>query len=200
MKRKIVLLVLSFLLVFTPFNTLFTNFDGEVVSAATTVLKRGDNKPAVKQLKLDLARIGFVVSNNPNNSFGPSTERKVKEFQTYYGLTPDGIAGPATQGMINSILNSPLQRGKKSTEAISLKNYLMALGYGNFAGNTSFGPSTERALKNFQRDHGLVVNGIGDPVTLNKIEEILDPGELKWNDNSPAVKLLKVNLAAAMCL
>src|SRR5690625_407323 len=160
----------------------------------SNVLKRGDKNPAVKQLKLDLARIGFVVSKNPNNRFGPSTEQKVKEFQAYYSLTTDGMVGPITRNMINSILNNPLQKGKSNNETITLKQSLMILGYGDFKGNNIFGPSTERALKEFQRDYGLIVNGIGDPVTLNKLErlmkEVENPGELKRGDNHPAVRQL----------
>src|SRR5690625_2001568 len=160
-----------------------------------SVLKRGDNNPAVKELKLDLARLGFVVSNNPNNIFGPTTEKTVKEFQSYYGISPDGVVGSETFGLIESILNSPLQRGRSSPEAVDLKNSLMNLGYGDFVGNENFGPSTERALKAFQADNNLVVNGIGDPVTLRKLEELETPSVLKRGDNNPAVKELKLDLA-----
>src|SRR5690625_2720730 len=160
-----------------------------------SVLKRGDNNPAVKELKLDLARLGFVVSNNPNNIFGPTTEKTVKEFQSYYGISPDGVVGSETFRLIESILNSPLQRGRSSPEAVDLKNSLMNLGYGDFVGNENFGPSTERALKALQADNNLVVNGIGDPVTLRKLEELETPSVLKRGDNNPAVKELKLDLA-----
>src|SRR5690625_7733963 len=114
------------------------------------------------EFKLDLARLLFVVINNPHHIFRPTIEHYATHFRSYYGISPDGVVGSETFRLIESILNSPLQRGRSSPEAVDLKNSLMNLGYGDFVGNENFGPSTERALKKLQKDNGLEGNGVGD--------------------------------------
>jgi len=97
----------------------------------------------------------------------------VKAFQRYYGLSADGVAGKATFTKLSSVVNSPLQNGKKHKDTVKLKKDLETLGYGKFIGNTSYGPSTKKAVEKLQRDHKLVVNGIADEVTLKKIKSLL---------------------------
>ncbi len=54
------------------------------------------NRNDVIQLKLDLAQVGFPVSDNPNDYFGVVTEQSVKAFQRAHGLTVNGIANQQT--------------------------------------------------------------------------------------------------------
>jgi putative chitinase len=58
------------------------------------LLKKGDNNESVKLMQEKLG-ISPAVTN-----FGPKTEEAVKAFQTKNGLTPDGIVGDKTWGMI----------------------------------------------------------------------------------------------------
>jgi len=58
------------------------------------LLKKGDNNENVKLMQEKLG-ITPAVTN-----FGPKTEEAVKAFQTKHGLTPDGIVGDKTWGMI----------------------------------------------------------------------------------------------------
>jgi putative chitinase len=58
------------------------------------LLKKGDNNENVKLMQEKLG-ISPAVTN-----FGPKTEEAVKAFQTKHGLTPDGIVGDKTWGMI----------------------------------------------------------------------------------------------------
>ena len=58
------------------------------------LLKKGDNNESVKLMQEKLG-ISPAVTN-----FGPKTEEAVKAFQTKHGLTPDGIVGDKTWGMI----------------------------------------------------------------------------------------------------
>lgn len=135
----------------------------------------------VVQLKKDLAHLGFRVPGNGTPLFGSKTKQKVKEFQGYYfGLSVDGIAGPATLKKIEKIKSSPLQNRNRHKDTIQLKKDLAALGYpvpGN--GTSLFGKDTEKTVKKFQADHNLVVNGIADEVTLDKIAK-----ELKSTDSN----------------
>src|SRR5699024_5283828 len=168
-------------------------------------LKNGDRHPKVVELKRDLAKAGFPVAGTGNQAYGPKTETQVKAFQRYYGLSADGVAGKATFTKLSSVVNSPLQNGKKHKDTVKLKKDLETLGYGKFIGNTSYGPSTKKAVEKLQRDHKLVVNGIADEVTLKKISQLIkehnkpsvDPNNLKNGDRHPKVVELKRDLAKA---
>ncbi|MCD8500724.1 MAG: peptidoglycan-binding protein [Bacillaceae bacterium] len=70
-------------------DTLRRAVNGEIL-----FMKEGDRRPEVIQLKQDLERVGFFVSSNPTNFYGPLTTRRVKEFQRRHRLPVDGVAGP----------------------------------------------------------------------------------------------------------
>src|SRR5699024_10822403 len=120
-----------------------------------------------------------------------------KEFQGYYGLKVDGIAGSATHSKLNSIVNSPLQKGKRHTNTKKLKKDLASIGYkvpGN--GTNLFGTKTEEKVKSFQKDNGLIANGIADEPILNKIKTLVnqskvDPNNLKNGDRHARLQDLK---------
>ena len=67
-----------------------------------------------------------------------------------------------------------LRRGDKGTEVAKLQQDLINLGYGHlmepYGADGSFGPATESAVKEFQRNNRLVVDGIADSATLSKIK------------------------------
>lgn len=63
--------------------------------AAGTVLKIGNRGPAVADLQEALGAVG-VYDGEIDGQFGPITDSAVRTFQRTNGLTPDGIAGPAT--------------------------------------------------------------------------------------------------------
>ncbi|SDZ32939.1 N-acetylmuramoyl-L-alanine amidase [Evansella caseinilytica] len=144
------------------------------VYGQSITLQKGISDSRVIQLKIDLSKLGFHVSDNPNENFGPATEQAVRDFQSYYGLTSNGIADEVTLAKIEEILVSPLQNGGRHEDVIALKENLSRLGFHvSDNPNTAYGPTTTTRVKEFQKYYGLVVNGIGDEVTLAKIEEIL---------------------------
>ncbi|RNA67585.1 peptidoglycan-binding protein [Alteribacter keqinensis] len=158
-------------------------------------LKNGDRDPQVIDLKINLSILGFHVSDNPNENYGPSTERVVKEFQAYYGLEVSGVAGELTFAKIDEILSSPLSNGRNHTDTITLKENLSRLGFHvSDNPNTAYGPSTERRVREFQSFYGLRENGIGDEVTLAKIEELIRTPMGNGDYRQDAV-LLKENMA-----
>ena len=66
-----------------------------------TPLRRGSTGPNVVTLQVALNRISQnypAIPKIPANDgiFGPITESAVRKFQEVFGLTPDGIVGPAT--------------------------------------------------------------------------------------------------------
>ncbi|MPY97434.1 MAG: hypothetical protein GEU97_05445 [Actinophytocola sp.] len=71
----------------------------------TRTMRRGDSGSDVRELQI---RVAGWAADSPSRTyvsvdgaFGPNTEAAVKRFQTGYGLTADGIAGPQTQNVLN---------------------------------------------------------------------------------------------------
>lgn len=63
---------------------------------------------------------------------------------------------------------SVLKRGDKGDEVKALQAHLIGYGYsvGTSGIDGSFGPATEKALKAYQKDHGLAVDGSRGPATF----------------------------------
>ncbi len=59
------------------------------------LLQQGDGGKDVSRLQEALVRNGATIK--PDGDFGPGTKAAVEAFQRSNNLTPDGIAGPATQ-------------------------------------------------------------------------------------------------------
>lgn len=145
-----------------------------IQAATTETYSKGDYHEGVIQLKADLEQLGFHVSNNPTTYYGSTTEKVVKEFQSYYGLVADGIAGRMTFGKIDAILSSPFQVGGYSSQNITLKENLSKVGFHTSNNPTTYyGGKTADSVSSFQRKYGLVINGIAGPVTRDKISQLV---------------------------
>ena len=67
----------------------------------------------------------------------------------------------------------PLTEGMKGSDIEELQEILLDLGYklDNYKADGEFGPETAIAVKEFERDNGLIADGIVDEVLLNKLQE-----------------------------
>jgi len=73
-------------------------------AASSAVLQRGSTCNSVRQLQVNLTRVG--VYNGPiSGYFGTQTESAVRRYQSTRGLRVDGIAGPATLATLNREVN-----------------------------------------------------------------------------------------------
>nr|WP_253288801.1 peptidoglycan-binding protein [Amphibacillus sp. MSJ-3] len=166
----------------------------KLTSLLETPMQRGDYRKDVIILKEKLAKLGFVVSSNPTPQYGPATERTVKEFQEYYGLSKvSGVADQATISKLDELVSTHLQKGNLHDDVVLLKEKLEKLGFGNFSGNRNFGSATEKAVEDLQKYYGLRVNGIVDDRTSTKIDQVLNSPLRKGQSNDDVVTL-KENL------
>ena len=102
--------------------------------------------------------------SNITGSFDATTEQAVKDFQQGAGLTVDGIVGPQTWQALPPDPNTPtLSRGASGNSVTALQKGLKkystpATDPGAVDGD--FGPKTEGAVKAYQQDRGVDVDGI----------------------------------------
>jgi putative chitinase len=69
-------------------------------AVARPILRRGSKGPDVTILQNELSEAGFKVF--ADGDFGEYTEGAVKAFQSRHSLTPDGVVGPRTWGVLTA--------------------------------------------------------------------------------------------------
>ena len=151
-----------------------------------TALREGASGQNVRlvQFWLKIARTVYSRLNDltVDGKFGAATTAAVKQFQTYFGLTSDGVVGRTTWNKLYEVYNdianrllSPslrpgeypgiLRRGSSGTAVRELQFYLYLLSaYESsipaVSIDGSFGAATENAVRAYQRFAGLTVDGI----------------------------------------
>lgn len=92
--------------------------------------------------------VGFIQSRldiKVDNSFGPGTEKAVKNWQRSRGLTPDGEVGPRTWVAMMSDPSGELKRGDRGG-SVKILQYLSGVQYDGV-----FGAGTATAVSEVQR-------------------------------------------------
>ena len=126
----------------------------------------GSTGADVRRLQIILVMTKLLDYTGIDGNFGPKTQDAVKLFQQASNLTADGIAGQATWNALQADPNTPhLARGSTGAAVSALQKGLLAFGGGNSATDPGpidgqFGPKTESAVRGYQTQHGLAVDGI----------------------------------------
>ena len=152
----------------------------------SSVLKQGSTGSEVEQVQFWLSTLAQYESRIPSVTvdgiFGSSTAAAVLRFQTYFGLTSDGVVGRTTWNKLYEVYNdianrllSPslrpgeypgvLRNGSTGTAVRELQFYLYLMSaYQSSIPSVSidgrFGAATEAAVRAYQRFAGLTVDGI----------------------------------------
>lgn len=71
-------------------------------------IRRGQSGWPVHALQRALRTVGHAVA--VDGDFGPMTEEQVRAFQRREALTPDGVAGPKTQGRLLQLIDAAASR------------------------------------------------------------------------------------------
>ncbi|NET16141.1 MAG: peptidoglycan-binding protein [Okeania sp. SIO1H6] len=120
--------------------------------------------------------LNAIVANNSlvvDGIFGNLTKEAVIAFQKQYGgLTADGIVGPQTWGVVDTIVRTTLYLGSTGEDVEYLQRRLNGIGSASLVVDGIFGVATEEAVKKFQKFHGLTVDGIVGSQTWGKLELI----------------------------
>ncbi len=129
-------------------------------------LMSGSTGTDVKRLQRILVMIKLLAPAGIDGSFGPQTETAVKSFQAGNGLTADGVVGPMTWQALPADPDTPeLARGATGNVVSALQTWLLTYGGPGSATDPGpidgdFGPKTESAVRAYQTQRGVGVDGI----------------------------------------
>ena len=129
---------------------------------------------AVKRLQQKLKDLGYYTGS-VDGKFGSGTEAAVMAFQLQNNLAVDGKAGPATQrklyqtGANAAVEYSSLRMGDSSTAVRNLQYTLYELGYYDGSVDGEYGQTTSDAVRAFQIQNNLSVDGVAGKDTLGKL-------------------------------
>ena len=126
--------------------------------AAAKPLKKGAKGARVKKAQRWLGV-------RADGIFGRGTKRAVKAFQRRHGLTADGVVGPATWAALRRAAHSGSRRTNSVRGGSSKRGRVRLLQRRlGIAVDGIFGPGTQRAVKAFQRRHGLTADDASSAV------------------------------------
>jgi N-acetylmuramoyl-L-alanine amidase len=149
----------------------------------STVFGIGDSGPAVAQIAGLLAQAG-VLEPGPDGTlptrYDDTVELAVRAFQQQRGLHVDGVVGTATFRRLDEArwtlgdrilvhLPGNLMAGD---DVFTLQRRLLELGFKVGRVDGYFGPETEAALREFQRNMGIPADGTCGPFTLRQLAQL----------------------------
>lgn len=149
-------------------------------TVATTLLRKGSTGSEVTKLQTNLNKLGYNCGAADGN-FGKNTEMAVRKFQKDHNLITDGIVGSSTSKAIEIALSkniqtySTLAKGSTGPKVKSLQKKLLQIGYylESYGADGDYGDATAIAVRKFQKDNSLAVDGIAGPNTLVAIDKVL---------------------------
>ncbi|WP_149360243.1 N-acetylmuramoyl-L-alanine amidase [Lolliginicoccus suaedae] len=145
-------------------------------------LRLGDSGPAVAEARLRLVNLGFLHDDGDleeaRSIFDSVLDTAVRAFQQQRGLLVDGIVGKATSRALQEagyrlgarILAYHVSAPQFGDDVAALQTRLQDLGFYTDMIDGYFGPGTHSALSSYQREFGLIVDGICGPETLRSLE------------------------------
>lgn len=145
-------------------------------------IRRGTAGSAVAEVRSMLATLGLLDNTDPEaaDRFDETTELAVRHFQQRRGIYVDGAVGSETYAALTGahwrigdrVLSHAAGQLLVGDDVSALQTQLLELGYNLIRADGVFGPSTAEGTRSFQRDYGLVADGICGPVTLQALRQL----------------------------
>jgi N-acetylmuramoyl-L-alanine amidase len=152
----------------------------------------GDVGPAVAEIRDRLVRLGVLPLSGHNSDvpsdgdrdgddvFDASMDTAIRHFQQQFGITADGIVGPQTFRRLEEArwrLGDRLlayQPGHPviGDDVAELQRRLNDLGFDPERIDGVFATRTDKALREFQRNVGLIPDGIAGPATFKALDQL----------------------------
>lgn len=116
---------------------------------------------SIKQRQLNLRTYYYFYRGNIDGIVGEQTKRAYRDFQKFVGLTVDGIYGKDTNYKLIQVI-------KDLQSKLNSKGFSLAI-------DGIVGTATINAIKSFQRNNGLYVDGIAGEKTFEKLNSTPSP-------------------------
>lgn len=154
------------------------------VTGGEPTLRPGSRGEEVRTWQGILVGAGLLPASAVDGVFGPRTEIATRALQERLGVAADGVVGPQTRSATARLLAwlaatrpagtvlppypGQLRRGSRGSAVSEVQRRLVQFGYPLVADGI-FGPRTAEAVRDFQGDHGLRVDGIVGRLTWRKL-------------------------------
>lgn len=175
------------------------NLPSDAGSYPGNVLKEGSTGIGVSIVQFYLSTVNMFYQTVPavdiDGIYGPNTTNAVRTFQRQFNLAQDGIVGKATWDKLYKIYlelvaqlpgsttscpsypGAPLRQGDFGRDVSTLQAWLSYIadydpGIPKVASDGIFGAATREAVVAFQRNYGLVADGIVGQATWNRLCEV----------------------------
>ena len=142
-------------------------------------LDQGAAGPEVAELQRRLRAAGYPTGDDPAAELLGGTVAALQRFQTDHGMPSTGVCDQVTWARVVEAefqlgdrllcLVSPMTRGKDVSE---LQLRLGSLGFDAGRVDGIFGPSTQLAVRDFQRNAGLVADDVCGPETVVALQRL----------------------------
>ena len=103
----------------------------------------------------------------------------------------DGSKAAGDNVTVSDTATGTLRKGSKGAQVTKMQKMLIALGYdlGNWGADGSFGGTTEKAVKAFQKDKGLEVDGVYGPKTHETLLAAYTAKDAQTNVGKKSVRI-----------
>lgn len=150
------------------------------------ILKVGDRGKEVLDIQSRLKSLGYGLgTDGVDGYFGDDTRQAVLEFQQDNGLVADGVIAENTWC---ELVESGYEAGERllylkippfrGADVLVLQRSMNCLGFNAGPEDGIFGAMTERAVLDFQRNSGLVIDGMIDDAVLKLVDRVTKDGEI----------------------
>jgi len=126
--------------------------------------KFGEESENVRMIQEKLIQLNYLNAN-PTGKFLEQTKEAIKQFQSDAGLEASGEMDEETAKALAATLYRAIEPGTNSKAVVNIQSRLIELGYLKTRATGNYKGQTEQAIKEFQKDNNLTVNGIADIAT-----------------------------------
>lgn len=144
------------------------------------VYRRGDSGPAIAEIRDKLTRLELIEGGAAEDRYDEALDRAVRTFQQRRGLRVDGVVGEETYRALDEArwrlgdrtLSHVVNHPYVGDDVAALQQRLLEMGFDPGRCDGIFGPRTDGALREFQRNVGLAADGILGPTTLAALQRL----------------------------
>ena len=155
---------------------------------AMSLYRLGDSGPAVAEIRARLEVLGLLKdgvdelwpTSFETAVFDDAVDAAVRGFQQQRGASVDGVVGPQTWRLLDDarwrlgdrVLWFAPSHLLTGDDVVELQQRLLGLGFDTGRADGIFGRETEAALREFQRNVGIIADGTCGPATFKALARL----------------------------